>query len=495
MKRFTKILFVVFRILFRTWDLAANFIFQKVIYPKPKRELPDINDLILLDSATSLAAKIRHRKITSVEVVKSFIKRIEAVNPLLNAVVDKRYEEALKDAEAADELLSSGKKTFEELEQDLPFLGVPFTTKVSVAVEGMALTAGLVKRKNMRAKKDAHTVAILRKAGAIPLANTNVSELCMWWESSNNVHGRTNNAYDQNRIVGGSSGGEACLQSAAASPMGMGSDIGGSIRMPCFFNGVFGHKASTGIVSNHGQEPEAMGDLDTFMSTGPIVRNAVDLMPLFKLLAGPNVSKLQLDKKVDLSQIKIYYMEHDGGFPFCSKVDSDIKDAIQRAIGHFRCAYNIKASRGSVNLYWELCKWFVGMSENTLPSLGLGLSEIFKRELNHPETQKFLSMCNDLKREFQALLGDNGIFMYPTHPTAAPYHNQPLCRPFNFSYTAIFNVLGLPATQVPMGIGQNGVPVGLQVVGALYMDHLTIAAACELEKSFGGWVSPSKISC
>ncbi|KAG8231366.1 hypothetical protein J437_LFUL008915, partial [Ladona fulva] len=110
----------------------------------------------------------------------------------------------------------------------------------------MCFTAGLYLRRDIKGTEDAAVVAAIKRAGAIPLALTNVSELCMWWESHNTVHGRTYNPYDANRIVGGSSGGEGCLQAAAGSPMGLGSDIGGSIRMPCFFNGIFGHKPSRG---------------------------------------------------------------------------------------------------------------------------------------------------------------------------------------------------------------------------------------------------------
>src|SRR5207237_4871758 len=134
----------------------------------------------------------------------------------------------------------------------------------------------------------APTVGGLRAAGAIPLGVTNLSELCMWMESNNRVYGRTGNAYDPRRTAGGSSGGEGAIVGAAGAPFGLGSDIGGSIRMPAFFNGVFGHKPTGGLVPNSGQFPMAHGPALRYLTTGPIARHAEDLMPLLRILAGPD---------------------------------------------------------------------------------------------------------------------------------------------------------------------------------------------------------------
>ena len=141
-----------------------------------------------------------------------------------------------------------------------------------IAVSGLSYTAGLLKRKNIKADFDAEAIARLKKAGAIALAVTNVSELCMWMESDNNVYGRTSNPYHVGRIPGGSSGGEGAILGAGGSPVGIGSDVGGSFRMPAFFNGIFGHKPSTGLVNNQGQLPVTHGLIDTFLATGPMSR-------------------------------------------------------------------------------------------------------------------------------------------------------------------------------------------------------------------------------
>lgn len=205
--------------------------------------------------------------------MKTFIERIQEVNPLLNCVVDERFSEALKDAEEADRLIASGTWSEEELAAKKPFLGVPLTTKDCIKVKDLLNTSGLYHRKDIRGDSDAPAIKQMRDAGAIPFAVTNTSELCMWWESTNPVHGRTNNPYDTNRIVGGSSGGEGATQAAAASPFGIGSDIGGSIRMPAYFNGVFGLKPTQFVVNNDGQFPAPYSDEQRAMlSTGPLCR-------------------------------------------------------------------------------------------------------------------------------------------------------------------------------------------------------------------------------
>merc|ERR1719225_2305198 len=139
-------------------------------------------------------------------------------------------------------------------------------------------------------------------------------------ESSNKVYGCTNNPYHVGRTCGGSSGGEAAILAAGGSPMGIGSDVGGSIRMPAFFNGIFGHKPSTGLVSNRGQIPLAYGVIDTFLVTGPMSRFASDLLPMFKVLLKPDLTiDLKLDEPVDLKKLKVFYMVDDGGSPLTTK--------------------------------------------------------------------------------------------------------------------------------------------------------------------------------
>lgn len=502
--------------------------FLRTVYGEHGQKVPPIRNLILMESATSLALKIRTKKLTSVEVVEAFIERCKEVNPLLNCVVDQCYDAALKDAAKADQLVASGTLTEEQLATEKPFLGVPISTKDCIRVKDLLHTAGIWKRRNIRGEKDARAMELMRKAGAIPFALTNVSECCMWWESVNTVHGRSRNPYDTNRIVGGSSGGEGAIQSAAASPFGLGSDIGGSIRMPAFFNGIFGHKPSRNIVSNEGQYPEAVSEeQDMFLGIGPMCRYATDLKPMLKIISDEKVKLLRLDEPVDLKQVKFFYQLNDGGGSLVSPVDMDIRDAIEKVMAHFRTTVkadvrkvyldkmrksapiwlgNMKCEKevpfdaqlanleGNINPYTELLKWFIGQSNHTLVGLLTAISERNGVKYGSDLYRHMVAQRDELLGEFKAMLGENGVFIYPTHPTVAPYHTEALVRALNFSYTAIINVLGLPSTAVPLGLGREGLPVGLQVVGNVNQDRLCLAVACELERAFGGWVAPEVLA-
>jgi fatty acid amide hydrolase 2 len=209
-----------------------------------------VTDLLTL-SGIELARRIRQGEASSAEVVERHIEQIERVNPRLNAVVRNRFEEARVEAKHADARVRAGNGA--ELP---PLLGVPCTIKESISLSGMPNSSGMVSRAHLTASQDATVVERLRSAGAIPLGVTNVPELTIWAATFNRVYGRTNNAYDPRRVAGGSSGGEGAIVGAGASPFGIGTDLGGSIRAPSFCNGVFGHKPSGGLVPGTGQFPQ-----------------------------------------------------------------------------------------------------------------------------------------------------------------------------------------------------------------------------------------------
>ncbi|XP_064628283.1 fatty-acid amide hydrolase 2-A-like isoform X2 [Lineus longissimus] len=491
-----------------------------LFYKGRKGKVPPISNDILLENATTLAAKIRKRKLKSVDVVQAYIDRIKKVNPLVNAVVGDRFHDALQQAAEVDTILDSGNIPERYSEERAPILGVPFTSKDAFAIKGFPNCSGVHARRNFHATKDAPVVTNLKDAGGIPLCVTNVSELCMWMESSNYAYGQTKNPYDTTRTVGGSSGGEGCLIAAGGSLFGIGSDIGGSIRMPAFFNGVFGHKPTSGLVSLEGSYPPAEG-METFYEVcGPICRYSIDLALTFKVMAGKNVKKLNLDKQVDVKKLKYFYMEDDNGCFLSSYVTDEVKDSMQKVVKYIENVLGAQVTKvkvekmkyslhiwsrlmGStggttfcellgngtpINPFYELLLWFLRLSNHTFPAVGLGIME--KLTEDESEVVAMQKLCDELKREFHDMLGDDGIFLYPPHPYPAPHHNLPLFMPFNWGYTAIFNVLGLPVTQCPLGLGEEGVPLGIQVVGDSHQDHLTLAFARELESAFGGWVQP-----
>lgn len=500
--------------------------FFRLLYGRTGQKMPPIRDLLLLESASSIAYKIRTKKVSSMQVLNSFIERIGEVNPLLNCVVADRFDDARREAQAADDLIKSGTLSEEDLAKSKPFLGVPFTTKDCIAVKDMIHTSGLYKRREIIAEEDADAILRLRNVGAIPIALTNVSELCMWWESANTIHGRTRNPYDSNHIVGGSSGGEGCNQAASGAAFGIGSDIGGSIRMPAFFNGVFGHKPSKGVVSSKGQYPMPVSDVQkNMLGIGPLCRRAEDLLPVLKVIADKAaLPELRLDEKVDVTKLKFYYQEGDMGATLVSPVNREIRELFGKVALHLEKAHKVKARKveidrfrksiaiwladmapgngptfdqqlanldGRISVSLEFLKWCFRISKHTF--IGL-LTAVFEKLSLSPDSPKYVYLTqerNALRNEMRDLLGDDGVFLYPTHPTAAPYHNEPLVKPLNFAYTGIINVLGFPATHCPMGLNSEGLPIGLQVVANHNNDRLCLAVAMELERAFGGWVPPA----
>lgn len=477
---------------------------------------------ILRASATDLARRVRAREVSSREVVEAHIARARRVNPTLNAVVKERFDQALAEASAADARLADAHP------DDLPPLfGVPCTIKESFALRGMPNSSGLWARRGVVADRDATTVRRLLDAGAIPLGVTNVSELCMWMESSNKVWGRTNNPYDPRRTAGGSSGGEGAIVGAGASPFGLGSDVGGSIRMPAFFNGVFGHKPTGGLVPGTGQYPHAHGAAQRYVTTGPIARRAEDLMPLLRLLAGPDGVEEQCTAmplgdpaSVDLRKLTVFSVEGDGAFA----VERALVDA-QREVAHALEARGARVVRrelprlrrsleiwstmlhdggGGVETFrelmaaggyfdpWrELARVPFGRSRYTLPGLLLSIVEELPQRFAD-RSQKLLALGRELRRELEELLGEESVLLYPSHPRIAPRHGAPLLVPFRWVYTAIFNVMELPVTQVPLGLDRRDLPLGVQIVGPHARDHVPIAVAMELERTFGGWRPPPR---
>ena len=234
-------------------------------------------------SAMDLSRMLRNRSLSPVELLEAHIKRIQIVNPHVNAFVENRYETARMEARAAEKVLRKA-----DPDSLPPLLGIPCTIKEFFAIEGMGWTGGLLSRKGMTASADSTAVSRLRAAGAIVMGTTNVPEGGLWMETYNKIYGRTRNPWNPERTCGGSSGGEGALVAAGASPFGIGSDVGGSIRIPAAFCGTVGHKPSGRLLPNTGHFPPAIGDAGAYLCSGPLCRRVEDLMPLLRVLAGPD---------------------------------------------------------------------------------------------------------------------------------------------------------------------------------------------------------------
>ena len=485
-------------------------------------------DELLTSSGTEIARLIRTGEVTAQEALEIHIDRISSINPSLNAMVQDRFEEARAEAREADEAVKVGKK-------DLPpFHGVPCTIKESIAHQGMPNTCGLVHRKGIIPEKDATAVARLRQAGAISMGVTNIPELCMWMETHSQVYGLSRNPYNPDRITGGSSGGEGAIIGGGGSPFGLGSDIAGSIRYPAFFNGIFGHKPTGGLVPNTGQHPPVEGRLKRYLTTGVLARRTEDLMPLLKIIAGPDGEdesciepELKDPRKVNVRTLKLFNIENLGHF----LPGSDLRLAQQKCVDHFEdkgttvlrkvtlrsinkileiwLAVMMKdtvtpieeAVTGGeqINFPLELGRMLTRRSHHTIPGLSLILAERFSKVMDKGlffgsifdrQLENLYEEATELKDEISKLLGRNGVLIYPSYTSPAPKHTMPLLFPLTAPSMVLANIFEFPATQVPLGLNKQGLPLGIQVIGNHGQDHITISVAMELEKAFGGWVPP-----
>lgn len=255
-----------------------------------------------------------------------------------------------------------------------------------------------------------------------------------------------------------------------------------------------------------------------------MTRFACDLKPMLKIMSGTNATKLDLDKPVDVKKLRIFYQYDNGGGYLVSSVDDDIKQAMTSVVKHFTriCEkapkriqinslkqsteiwlanmkstneskgfeYQLLNLEGHINPPMELIKWLFGRSNHTFIAIMTAWTDKTGNKPGSSRHSHRVKQKDNLIKEFTSLLGTDGVFLYPTHPTVAPYHNEPIARAFNFSYTAIVNILGLPATAIPLGIGKEGLPIGIQVVGNINEDKLCLAIAKELESIFHGYQIP-----
>ncbi|XP_017489227.1 PREDICTED: fatty-acid amide hydrolase 2-like [Rhagoletis zephyria] len=492
--------------------------------PHKRPTYPPIEDELLLKSVGELVLELRQKKITSHQLVQAYIIRIQAVNPSLNAVLENRFEHALKDAKHADSLISkANNEQLVALFARYPLLGIPFTVKESVGLKGLSFVVGNIYRKNIKCEHDSKVVERLRSAGCIPLLVSASPEFCMSYETNTKMNGKCRNPYDLNRVSGGSSGGEGALNGAGATPFGLASDIGGSIRLPAMFCGVFGHKATGGLLSVEGSFPYTDDPVfPQYLTTGPITRFAKDLPILLQVMAGENIEKLKFNEPVQLKDIKIYYTY---GFNGCAALvhpptEFDIQLAITKAVKCFekgglttakvkldKFAHAREIGLGALSairgipsvttqntpkirtLIWQLLLSLIGKSVHNRDALFMEWMRLKKVYMSTEELEELRIEGEALKEELQ-MLGNNGVLFLPTFPTSTFAFNTGTLNLVGVGLMLLFNILGLPATHVNMGLNKRGLPIGFQVVAAPYQDKLCLQIAAELEGAFGGWVPP-----
>ncbi|HEY9839654.1 MAG: amidase [Candidatus Sericytochromatia bacterium] len=477
--------------------------------------------------AHELARLIQKRQLSSLEVTQDLLDRIAVVNPKINALVVPCFEQALQQARNWDAAPKAGARLG----------GVPFSVKEIINVAGMPCTIGSMHRHQVVARQNATVVQRLLNAGGILLGLSNLPERSFWCESYNHIYGRTSNPYDPARTPGGSSGGEAALIGAGGSPLGLGSDIAGSIRIPAFFCGVFGHKPSAGLVPATGHYPfelplklpDPIRGAPLYMCIGPLAHSASDLLLALELLAGPDgidpTCTHTLPPAVgdfDWHERTVFVMPRPR-IKYCSAVQPEIARAVVQAAKVFKqlgarieelpdtlftqameiwsaaiseggesMAQMLGDGQTPIPLLQESLKLFSGRSQHTPPALLFAWMDKVQGK-NRQRLRATLQEAARLRATIERRLGDRHLMLLPPQPTVAPRHDELLSRPLDFAYTAIINVLQLPATAIPMGLNAQGLPLGVQVIGGRLQDRLCLQAALELEQACGGWTRPLKL--
>jgi amidase len=462
---------------------------------------------LLNGSAADMARAVRQGEIGSVELVEAHVERAEEQKGL-NIVVLPRYEEALAEAAEAERAISGGGPLG-------PLHGVPFTAKECIEVAGMpCCDASKIFEGNV-SKQDATVIKSLRRAGAILLGKTNIPEFAFHYDSNNLVYGATRNPHAPDRSVGGSSGGEAAALATGITPIGVGSDYGGSIRVPAHFCGVLGLKPGRWVVPYGGHFPPAQAmSIQLWSEIGPMARYVDDLqllLPIFAqpdLSTDPDVAPHRLDPQQPGS-LRVAIFDEDGICP----VEPALREAVRNAgraledAGHevveerppnqaeVREVFEAIALAEVLSLLWPVCE---PREEELSPQIRRLLERRHDLEVDLASYAAGLAYRLDLERAACAWLERNQIAICPIAAVPAfPIGTETLevnGREYEeidlFSMSTYVNAMGLPAAAVPVGRTDDGLPVAVQVIGRRYREMEVLAVARELEHALGGWIKP-----
>ena len=460
-------------------------------------------DELIYSSAASIAKAIRDKKVSVREVVEAHLKRIEEVNPKLNAVVTLCGDRALDEARVADEALAKG-------EVPGPLHGVPMTIKDSLNTAGVLSTGGTKGRATFVPEQDATVVARMRAAGAILLGKSNTPELTLAGETANLLFDTTNNPYDLSKTPGGSSGGAAAIIAAGGSPLDLGSDTGGSIRGPAHMCGIAGIKPNSGRVPRTGHViPYGMGAIDSLTQNGPMARYVEDLGLVMPIISGPDWSDPAIvamplgdPGEVDVRSLRVA-MHTDNGViaPI-----PEIAEAVKKAAAALRDA-GISVTEDAP----AVLKRTHEMNQKVSEGDGYAwLRRLLKKEGTtepHPWIQRSLDSAQPMpiveftasleeldqyRSEMLAFMENYDAILCPPEAFPAVAHGRTLEEDVQrgYSYTSAYNLTGWPGAVVRGGSTSEGLPVGVQVVARPWREDVALALAQRLETALGGWQRP-----
>jgi len=478
---------------------------------------------LAFQSATALLAALRRREVSSRELLEHFLARVERWNPVVNAVVTLDPERARAAADAADRALAAGAATG-------PLHGLPITVKDSYETAGLRTTCGVPELASHVPERDALSVARLRAAGAVIFGKTNTPTWTADWQTTNPLFGATNNPWDPSRTSGGSSGGSAAALAAGLAALELGSDIGGSIRVPSHCCGVFGHKPSHGLVPQRGHIPGPPGTLAEYdlNCVGPMARSSADLALALEVLAGPppelaHAVSLRLPParaaRLGAFRVGVWLDE-----PACP-IDAEMRGVLERAADALERAgakLDRKARpeldfREAVDVYVALLMPVMSLTfeeplyrqvaaaGDQVPAEANGLLAASARAyasrhrdwlVAHERREHMRARWAAFFRDFDVLLCP--VMLTPAFPhDAGEFSSRTLVvsgesRPYidQIQWPGLVTMALLPSTVIPVGRTAGGLPVGVQIVGPYLEDRTPLAFAAAAERELGGFAPP-----
>lgn len=485
--------------------------------------------VLAFNLALSLAKMIRKKEISSRELTDYFINRIERFDDDLNAVVVRDFERAREAADAADAALARGEILG-------PLHGLPMTIKEFYDIAGLPTTRGNPDNKGFVATQDAVTVTKLKAAGAHFMGKTNLPLNLMDYQSFNDIYGTTNNPWDLRRTPGGSSGGSAAALSAGLTALEAGSDIGGSVRGPAHYCGVYGHKTSQGIVASGGRRLGTIVAPGTLGVLGPMARSAEDLAASVDIIAGPE----PLDRRgwrIDLprptrhtlADYRVAIWTDDEHAPFSTETADRVQEIGDRLASLGAIVSDSARPEVDFGQVWRKyltmlrARAAVGVFDEEFPELqkkaalfgsdDLSDAAVIARAAvqSHDQWSRLNNERELLRMAWRAFFDDWDILICPTMPTPAFEHDhtpteaslafwgrhtvtingeeQPYFR--QLFWVGIMNLSRLPSTVFPTGLSNEELPIGLQAVGAEYDDYICIDFARLIPKELGGFLQPN----
>ncbi|GAA2268929.1 amidase [Glycomyces scopariae] len=476
-------------------------------------------------SAEDLVTALRAGEVTAKELTEDAIARIERDDAATNAICVPDFDRARDAAHAADQALARG--------EDRPLLGVPVTVKESYDVAGLPTTWGLPEFRDFIPAEDAVQVARLKAAGAVVLGKTNVPLGLQGLQSSNPVYGTTSNPWDRTRTPGGSSGGSAAALALGFGALSIGSDIGGSLRTPAHFCGVYGHKPTLGLVANRGMTPPDAPalpvDLDLAV-VGPMARTARDLALLLDVMAGPDpltygkahTLTLPPARHEHLRDFRVLVVDDHPCIPTGSAVRHAVDQVADVLVSHGahveRNSPLLPDLKEAATLYTKLlfsgsvARFPVSALEELRTQAaalhpddqGLDAARLRGMVMSHRNWMEADHLRERHRHAWRRLFTEFDVVLCPVTPTPAfPHDHNPellACRldidgvahPFfdQLVWAGLATMPGLPATAAPAGRSPEGLPVGVQLIGPAFEDRTPIRLAELLEPEIGGFEPP-----